>query len=353
MAAGYTDVLFRTDRGLGWITLNRPKAINALDHEMVRRIDGQLATWASDDQVGGVVLTGAGERGLCAGGDIVSIYHDARADCRTSVEFWRDEYVMNARIASYPKPYLAVMTGIVMGGGVGVSAHGSIRLVTDTTRIAMPETGIGFCPDVGGTWLLSQAPGEIGTHLALTGDQFGAGDAITCGLADHYLGTDRVAAFLSQLSAENISAAAALTEDLPASCLKTERDWIDTCYSAGTVPEVLSRLRSRPELAAQRSADLIAEKSPIAVSVALRALRQARQLPTLQHVLDQDLRIAFAALGSHDLVEGIRAQVIEKDRTPDWSPPTLADVTPAMIDRYFAPLPYGVDAVPTPQEVPS
>lgn len=352
MAGDYTDVLFRTDRGLGWITLNRPKAINALDHEMVHRVDAQLAAWGCDDQVGGVVLTGAGERGLCAGGDIVSIYHDARAGGRDSVEFWRDEYAMNARIASYPKPYLAVMTGIVMGGGVGVSAHGSIRIVTNTTRIAMPETGIGFCPDVGGTWLLSRSPGELGTHLALTGDQFRAGDAIACGLADHYLATDRVAASLSQLSADNITMAAALTQDPPASYLQRDRDWIDTCYSADTVAEILSRLRGRPEPAAQRAAELIAAKSPIAVSVALCALRRARQLPTLQHVLDQDFRIANAAVGSHDLVEGIRAQVIDKDRNPDWSPATLTDVTPAMIDRYFAPLPNGVDAVPAPQEVP-
>lgn len=349
----YSDVLFRVDRELGWITLNRPKAINALDHEMVRRIDARLAAWADDDRVAGVVLTGNGERGLCAGGDIVSIYHDARTGGRASVEFWRDEYAMNDRIANYPKPYLAVMSGLVMGGGVGISAHGSIRIVTSTTALAMPEVGIGFCPDVGGTWLLSRAPGGLGTHLALTGDRFGAGDAIAAGLADHYLPADRVPAFLDRLTGERVaSAASALTWVAPGSPLLAERAWIDTCYAADTAAEILERLRARSEPTARQAADRIAGHSPVAVSVALCALRRAGEMATLREVLDQDLRISAAALDSHDLIEGIRAQVIDKDRTPHWSPPALADITAAMVDRYFVPV--AVDGpITTPPQNPA
>jgi enoyl-CoA hydratase len=330
------DVLFRTGRGLGWITLNRPRVINALTHEMIVRVGAQLDAWAGDDRVGGVVLTGAGERGLCAGGDIAELYRDAQAGGHASLELWRDEYAVNDQIARYPKPYLAVMAGIVMGGGVGLSAHGSIRLVTETTRLAMPEARIGFCPDVGGTWLLARAPGELGTHLALTGDPAGPGDAVACGLADHYLPGGRVPAFLDQLSAGSLVKAGTLTAAPPPGPLQAERGWIDTCYAGGSVPEIVARLRARPEPAARQAADRITANSPAGVSVTLQALRRAREM-TLPQVLDQDLRIVTAAFATHDLAEGIRAQVVDKDRNPRWSPPTLDEVTPALVDRYFAP----------------
>ncbi len=334
------DVLLRVERGLGWITLNRPKAINALDHAMVRRIDSQLKAWAEDDGIAGVVLTGAGERGLCAGGDIVSIYRDAVNGGRASIDFWQDEYELNARIAEYPKPYLAVMTGIVMGGGVGLSAHASMRVVTSSTTMAMPEVGLGFCPDVGGTWLLSRGPGELGTHLALTGERFGAADALTCGLADGYLDADAVPAFLATLSADTIETALShVTTAVPAGSLAAEKGWIDACYTATGVPEILDRLRGRPEPAAQKAADRISGLSPIALDVTLRALRQARELPDLRAALAMELRISAAALRSHDFVEGIRAQIIDKDRNPRWQPATAAEITPAMIESYFAPLP--------------
>jgi enoyl-CoA hydratase len=353
--SAYSDVLFRVAHGIGWVTLNRPKALNALDHQMVRRIDAQLAGWADDDAVGGVALTGAGERGLCAGGDIRSIYADARAGGRASLEFLRDEYLLNARIAGYPKPYLAVMDGLVMGGGVGISAHGSIRVVTDRTAIALPEVSIGFVPDTGGTWLLSRAPGELGTHLALTADRFGAGDAIGCGFADYYLPASQLPVLLGILRAGALQAGAlqagalrgghieplvaSLAEAAPASGLAAMRPWIDACYSAGTAGQIVARLQGCPDPAAQRAARQILGNSPTAVTVALRALRRARQLATLREELDQELRISAAALDSADLVEGIRAQVIDKDRQPSWSPATLAEVTSDMVDRYFTPVP--------------
>jgi len=334
---GHEDVLFRVERGLGWITLNRPRSINALDHAMVREIDARLEEWQTDPAVVGVVITGAGKRGLCAGGDIVSIYEDARSGGTASVDFWRDEYVLNARIASYPKPYVAIMDGIVMGGGVGVSAHGSLRIVTDRTMMAMPEVGIGFVPDVGGTWLLARAPGELGTHLALTGDRFGAADAIACRLADHYIPADEIPTLLDVLDGASIGIAiqqaARTTPDSP---LLAERSWIDECYPSDSATEIVEKLCAHPDPAAQKAAERIVTQSPTAVAVTLRSLREARRATNLRQVLDQELIVSKAALRSHDLVEGIRAQVIDKDRTPHWSPASLDDVSSELIDSYFA-----------------
>jgi enoyl-CoA hydratase len=177
------EVLIRVEGVVGHVTLNRPRAINALTLDMVRVIDAALTAWVDDPAVAAVVIDGAGERGLCAGGDIRAIYEAARVGDPAPLTFWREEYRLNARLASYPKPIVAVMDGIVMGGGIGVSAHASHRVVTERSSVAMPEVGIGLFPDVGATYLLSRAPGELGVHLALTGVTIGAADAMTCGLA--------------------------------------------------------------------------------------------------------------------------------------------------------------------------
>ncbi|WP_040711575.1 enoyl-CoA hydratase/isomerase family protein [Nocardiopsis potens] len=333
------DVLLERDGRAARAVLNRPRALNALTHGMVRVLDAALADWERDDSVAAVVLTGAGERGLCAGGDIRSIYDDARAGGTATREFWRDEYRLNARIAGYPKPYVAVMDGIVMGGGVGVSAHAGVRVVTERSRIAMPETGIGFVPDVGGTRLLSRAPGELGTHLALTAAPVGAGDAVRCGLADHYVPADRLAGFTAELARSTPEEAlAAFAEPVPAAELDAHREWIDACYAADTAEEIVDRLRTdgRPEALA--AAGAITAKSPTAVKVALASLRRARTLDTLEQVLVQEYRVSCAALSSHDLVEGIRAQVVDKDRSPRWSPPELSEVAEADVLRHFEPL---------------
>lgn len=185
-------VLARVEGRMGRIILNRPKALNALTHEMVSIIDRTLDEWTFDSRVATVVLTGAGARGLCAGGDIVAIHRDAVSGGTGSIEFWRDEYLLDDRIAEYPKPFVALMDGIVLGGGIGLSAHAAVRVVTERSSIGFPETGIGHFPDVGGTWLLSRAPGELGTYLTLTAGSVDAGDAIAVGLADHYVPTDRL-----------------------------------------------------------------------------------------------------------------------------------------------------------------
>ncbi|MEU6315615.1 enoyl-CoA hydratase/isomerase family protein [Streptomyces sp. NPDC047014] len=332
-------VLFHVEGRTGVVTLNRPRALNALTHHMVLRIDGALAAWAEDPAVAQVLIRGAGERGLCAGGDIRAIHDDAKAGTTASAGFWRDEYRLNARIARYPKPYVALMDGIVMGGGVGVSAHGGVRIVTERSRVAMPETGIGFVPDVGGTHLLSRAPGELGTHLALTGTAVGAADALLCGLADHFVPAER----LPELTAALASAPA--HEVLPRFAatpapgeLAARRGWIDRCYAAGTVEEIVERLRGAGDPAAGETAGTILAKSPTALKTTLAAVRRAAGLGTLERTLVQEFRVSCNTLTSPDLVEGIRAQVIDKDRSPRWSPPSLAEVTAADVERFFVPL---------------
>lgn len=332
------DVLLRREGHLGHIILNRPRAINALTHPMVTSIADALDAWEHDDSVATVLITGAGERGLCAGGDIVAIHRDAVTGGGETAEFWADEYRLNASIASYPKPYVAVMDGLVLGGGVGISAHGSVRIVTERTKIGMPETGIGFVPDVGGTHLLSRAPGEFGTHLALTAGSITGPDAIALGLADHYVNSQEIPELIDRLAVLDAgtavnAASQALFDPAP---LLAERSWISTAYAHDTVEEIVAALRANPAPAAQAAADAMASKSPTALKLTLASLRAARRSLGLVETLQREYRVSLRSLAGHDLVEGIRAQVIDKDRNPQWSPATLAEVTEADIDTYFA-----------------
>ncbi|HXA91543.1 MAG TPA: enoyl-CoA hydratase/isomerase family protein [Mycobacterium sp.] len=333
------EVLTRVDDGVGFITLNRPKAINSLNQTMVDLLSSVLIRWERDDAVRAVVLSGAGERGLCAGGDVVAVYHSARKDGVETRRFWRAEYLLDGQVGRFAKPFVALMDGIVMGGGVGVSAHANTRVVTDTSKIAMPEVGIGFIPDVGGAYLLSRAPGALGLHAALTGAPFSGADAIAMGFADHYVPHRDLDAFTAAIVADGVeSALAHHTIEPPPSALVAQRDWIDVCYAGDTAEDILAALRGHEAGPAQDAANLIATRSPIAVSVALEAVRRAAKLETLEDVLTQDYRVSSASARSHDLVEGIRAQIIDKDRNPKWSPATLAAVTAADVDAYFAPV---------------
>ncbi|MBD0321960.1 MAG: enoyl-CoA hydratase/isomerase family protein [Aldersonia sp.] len=333
------DVLIEQRDGLGLITLNRPKAINALNYAMVKEITPVLEAWATDDAIRAVVVTGNGERGLCAGGDIVSIYHDAKDGGSESHDFWRDEYILNAMIGRYPKPYVVVMDGIVMGGGVGLSAHGNNRIVTERSKIGMPEVGIGFVPDVGGTWLLAHAPGETGTHVALTTNTMTAGDAIALGFADHYVPTEKVPALLDALHGGEVGEVVRrFAESAPESDLMAQRDWIDECYAGDVVEDIVARLQARPEPEAAAAAESILAKSPTSLKVTLRSLRRAAQAASLEEVLNDEYRVSIRCLAAPDMVEGIRAQVVEKDRNPKWSPAELAEVSPERVDEYFADL---------------
>ncbi|AIY01349.1 3-hydroxyisobutyryl-CoA hydrolase [Arthrobacter sp. PAMC 25486] len=333
------DVLVQRTGALGQLILNRPKAINALNHGMILAIAAALDEWETDDAVATVLISGSGERGLCAGGDIVSIYHDARTGGDSSEQFWRDEYHLNARIARYPKPIVTLMDGVVLGGGVGISAHASHRIVTERSRIGMPETGIGFVPDVGGTYLLSRAPGELGTHAGLTGGMVSGADAIAMGLASHYVDSAKLPTLVAELAVRNASSAVGrLGQAAPDSELAKARWWIDECYAPDDAGTILGRLARVGDPAATAAAETIAAKSPTAVTVTLAALRRARALGSLESVLNQELRVSLRALAWPDFAEGIRAQLVDKDRNPAWLPASLAAVSPAVVEAAFADL---------------
>jgi enoyl-CoA hydratase len=333
------EVLINVADRVGTIMLNRPRAINALNLGMVEQIASALTAWEGDGSIKAVVLIGAGERGLCAGGDIVNIHRDADSGSSGSIEFWRAEYALNAQIARFRKPYVAIMDGIVMGGGVGVSAHGNTRIVTERSRIGMPETGIGFVPDVGGTYLLSRAPGEIGTHLALTTATMTAADAIACGFADHYMPSEAIGEFVGAIAEIGLRHALnAYTEPAGNSPLLLARSWIDPAYSGATVAEIIGRLLTTDVDDAGAAAAAILAKSPTALAVTLESLRRARELHTLEEVLNKDFRVSSRALHARDLAEGIRAQVIDKDRNPQWDPAKIDDVSADEVQMFFEPL---------------
>ena len=333
------EVLSRVEDGVGFVTLNRPKAINSLNQGMVDELRAVLAGWERDAAVGAVVLCGAGERGLCAGGDVVAIYHSARADGVAARRFWHDEYLLNGQIGRFPKTYVSLMDGIVMGGGVGVGAHANTRVVTDTSKIAMPEVGIGFIPDVGGAYLLSRAPGSLGLHAALTGAPFSGADAIALGFADHFVPHDKLDTFARPSSPTVSSRHWPLTPSNRRPVISLRGVIGSTIAIAGdTVADIVAALRGHDAGPANDAANLIATRSPVALSVTLEAVRRAAKLDTLEDVLAQDYRVSCASLRSHDLVEGIRAQLVDKDRNPQWSPASLAQVSAADVDAYFAPV---------------
>lgn len=334
------EVLSERRGHLGHIILNRPRAINALSHSMIAIIRDLLKDWADDDSVQTVLLTGNGERGLCAGGDIVSLYHDAKSgDIHASATYWADEYRMIASIANYPKPYVAIQDGIVLGGGIGLSAHGSHRIVTERSSLGMPETAIGFIPDVGGTWLLSRTPGELGTYVALTSGSVKAGDAIALGLSDSFVPSDRLPALIRALETETADAAvAAFSTAPPAAELLAKQVWIDAAFSAGTVAEIIRRLSTFGVAEELAVAEKISAMSPTALAVTLVALRRASRLSSLEEALDQEYRVSLRGLLSPDFAEGVRARVIDKDRNPQWVPRTLEEVSATAVGAFFAPL---------------
>jgi enoyl-CoA hydratase len=335
------EVLFERRGRLGIATLNRPRAVNALTAGMASAVLEQLTLWAEDDEVATVLVRGAGDRGLCAGGDIVAIYRDMLDGGAATADFWAVEYRLNALISAFPKPYVAFMDGLVLGGGVGISAHGSVRIVTERTRTGMPETTIGFVPDVGGTLLLSRSPGESGTHAALTGAHLSGSDALFLGLADHYVPSGRLAGLAAALEDEPAETALGrFTEQAPPAALAAQREWIDSCYSSNDAEEILRRLRGfggQAAADAAQAADTIEAKSPTAVKVTLESLRRVRGL-SLAEALAQEYRVGLRCLSGPDFREGIRAQVVDKDRTPHWHPATLAEVGRGDVEAYFAPL---------------
>jgi enoyl-CoA hydratase len=330
--------------GVGHVTLDRPQALNALSYSMIRELTDVFTGWRHDSEVALVVLDGAGERGFSAGGDIRELYEYAtNGNAGEAREFFRSEYRLDAMIARYPKPVVAIMDGITMGGGIGLAGHAAIRIVTERSRVAMPETRIGFTPDVGGSWLLARAPGELGVHLALNSRTMDAADALHAGFADSFVPSERIPHLLQALAERADPGSPAeivmLFDETPGpSTLALARDWVDACYSAPTVREIIARLRAfadgrQPQAAAAyaaAAADELETLSPTALTVTLESVRRARALPTLEAALEQEFRLVSWFIEQHDLREGIRAQVIDKDRSPRWSPGTLEGVDPRL-----------------------
>ena len=338
-----TNVIAETRGAVGHIRLNRPKAINALTLEMIEQIETALNGFETDPAIGLVLITGEGERGLCAGGDIRALYNHRQENPEWGEAFFRAEYRMNAHIAAYKKPYVALMDGITMGGGIGVSAHGSVRIVTERTRLAMPETGIGFFPDIGATWLLSRGPGEVGTFMGLTGESIGGADAIYAGFADVFVQSKNIPTLIEILATLNQSAKIAdIKTKISIVCERAEAPFaaqqglIDRCFVYDHIEDILCALRAEKDEFAKKTIDIISQKSPISLKLTLRLLRLARRDKNLQQSLEREFATTHAILRSHDFYEGVRAAVVDKDRNPKWAPATMASVSENLIDEYLA-----------------
>jgi enoyl-CoA hydratase len=338
------DLIARREGSAGIIRLNRPKAINAVTLEMFRDIEKALDSFEADPAVSLILLEGAGERGLCAGGDIRALYESSKVGGDLGKILWREEYILNARIAKFPKPYVSFMDGIVMGGGVGLSAHSSHRVVTDRTRLAMPEVGLGFFPDVGGTFLLARAPGEIGTYFGLTGQTMNGPDAVHADFADAVVPSARLPELRDALTRVRPGASAAEIKTRidgfstgetsgPVAARQAE---IDRWFAYDRMQDIVASLQRDGSELAQATLKTLGEKSPRGMAVTLRLLRLARHARSLEECLVREYRAALEVFRSDDFREGVRAAVIDKDRNPKWSPPTIADVSEAMIAPYFA-----------------
>lgn len=341
--AGETaEAVCRREGAAGIIVLNRPKALNALTRGMVAIMRGALEAWRDDPAVTRIVVMGAGDRAFCAGGDIRQLTQAGRTGNRAQpLEFWREEYLLNILIKRYPKPYVALVDGIVMGGGVGISLHGSHRVAGDRWLFAMPEVGIGFFPDVGATWALPRLPGATGAWLALTGSRVAAADALALGLASAAAPSAGFDDLLERLTAgQDVDAAiAALSRDPGPAPSAAWRDLIDRCFSADCVAEVLARLDAEAvgsDGAAQFSR-AIRGKSPRSLAIALRQMREGDAL-TFEQAMALEFRIASRMLDNPDFYEGVRAALVDKDLAPRWDPDRIEAIGPAQIAGFFAPL---------------
>jgi len=341
------DVIFEVRNGTGFITLNRPKALNALTLEMIRAIIPQLGAWQEDSRVKAVVVCGAGDRAFCAGGDVRTVWEAGRKGDPMTADFFREEYSLNRLIHVFAKPYVALIDGITMGGGVGLSVHGSHRVAGDRTMLAMPEVGIGLFPDVGGTYFLPRLPGRLGLFLALTGWRLDAAAAYYCGLATDYVPSDRMDDLAAAFEAIDWSAAAPETlvdqvmerfKVTPGSCeLAAHQELIDHCFSARSVEFVLTALDEAGDPWATKVAGIIRKQSPTSLKVTFAQLEKGAMLDFDQAMI-QEYRMSQAFMAGKDFYEGIRAILIDKDQAPAWSPADLASVTPALVESHFQPL---------------
>lgn len=333
------EVIVRRDGSIGRITLNRPKALNALTEDMCAAMLTQLRAWAADRAIHAVVIDAVPGKAFCAGGDVRAIYDAGRRADGSVMSFFRTEYRMNAAIRRFPKPYIALIDGFAFGGGCGVSMHGSHRVVSENAVLAMPETLIGLFPDIGATTFLNRLPGEIGMYLALTGSRINAPDAIYSGLATHFVAAQTHAALRQRLVQGEMPDTVLADLSAPPSGvadLARHRDAIDRAFAASSVEDILERLDLEGDWGSQTAA-LLRSRSPTSLKVTFRQMREGAELDfaSCQRV---EFRIMARMMDGHDFYEGVRAALIDKDQSPRWVPPNLDMVSESEIERFFAPL---------------
>jgi len=333
------EVLFETRGALGLITLNRPKALNALTLNMCLAIKAQLDCWATDAAVNTVAIRGAGDRAFCAGGDIRALYDSGKAGTSYALDFYRNEYILNAAIKRYPKPYVALIHGIDMGGGVGVSVNGSHRVAGENMVFAMPETGIGLFPDVGGSYFLPRCPGEIGMFVALTGARLKTTDVLYAGIATNFVQIAKWPALLDTLASgvPPDPAIAAIEDRVPDTYLTEHRAALDRIFALDSIAAVLGALEAEHEDWADDAAKTIRSKSPTSLKITFRQIREGRKL-AFDDCMKMEYRMVNRVVAGHDFYEGVRAVIVDKDNAPKWQPAELAGVSDADVDAYFAPL---------------
>ena len=336
------EVLTRVESGVGRITLNRPQALHALNRTMCEIMTEALLAWRDDDAVQSVLIDHAGERGFCAGGDIRMIAESGAGDASEAKAFFETEYRLNHLLFDYPKPVTAIVDGIVMGGGVGISEPAEVRIATERTTYAMPETGIGLFPDVGGGWFLSRLPGESGTWLALTGARLKAADTVFLGIHSHYLPSDALEAFRAILSvdpAHPADVADGLEDDAGEPPVEAHIEAIDRLFAFDTVEQIFAALEADGSGWALAQLATLKTKSPQSLKVTLRQLRTGRSLPSFSEALAMEYALGGRVVRTHDFQEGVRSVIVDKDNAPNWSPARLEDVSEAALDALFAPLP--------------
>jgi enoyl-CoA hydratase len=328
-------VIARLDGRVGRIVLNRPQALNALDLPMIRTCTQALQTWSDDPLVHGVVIEAAGERAFCAGGDVRALrqYH-LDGEHHKAETFFRDEYALNLMIATYPKPYIALIDGICMGGGIGVTVHAPYRVATEQAAFAMPETAIGFFPDIGATFFLPRLPGQLGTYLGLTGVRMQGTDAVHAGLATHFVPRTDLPRLSRALAKDGPGALGSHITPLPSFSLAAQRAAIDHCFSADTMIEIIRRIEAIGDSWASETLTALRAMSPSALCWTLKALQRGACL-TLSQCLATELALTRATMRHHDFAEGVRAMVVDKDRTPRWQPSRIEEVDPAEIAGLF------------------
>jgi enoyl-CoA hydratase len=338
------DILFERRGAAGIVTLNRPKALNAVTHAMVLALRTQLDAWANDESITRVVITAAGDRAFSAGGDIRALYDLGQAGrLSEALQFWRDEYPLNAAIKNYRKPYIAMIDGIVMGGGVGISVHGSHRVAGDRFQFAMPEVGIGFFPDVGATWFLPRMPGELGTYCGLTGERFNAADGVGAGVATHRVASSRFAELIEALTGTvSVDAVlAAFHEPAGKGPIGARRATIDRLFAGDSVEEIVAAVEreagsgSADAEWAARTAATMRAKSPLSLKIALAQVRRGANWD-FDTCMRAEFRIVSRIIEGHDFYEGVRAVIVDKDNQPRWRPATLAEVSEAQTEGHFA-----------------